>query len=119
MWTREAVPVKVRVDLEPIEVGDHQQRRVVERLAVVVELPAGRLQVLALALVLPREVAALPDVGEAATAVELLGPFSKGVGLPRRVRVMGRWLAEHPADVDELATQMREFAFLTFVRSYV
>ena len=59
---------EVGVDLEAVEVADDEQRRVLEGLPVLQELVVGGLQVLALALVLPGEVAALPDVGEAVAA---------------------------------------------------
>jgi len=48
-----------------LEIGDDQQRRVQQRFAVLEELPVGFVQVGVLPLVLPGEVAHLPDVGEA------------------------------------------------------
>jgi hypothetical protein len=90
------------VDLDPLEIGDHEERWILERVLVVDELAVGSLAVLALALVLPGEKALLPDVGEAVTAVELLGallervPGTRGIGIGR-----GR-LAEHPAEIAEV-----------------
>jgi hypothetical protein len=104
---REAVGVRdgareVRMDLEARQVADDEERRVLERLAVVVQLAVGCGQVLTLALVLPGEVAALPDVGEAIAATELLGTLLEGIPLPSRVDVVRGGQVEHPAQVDEV-----------------
>ncbi len=53
------------MDLDPLDIADDQERRVLEVLTVVEELLVGGLQVRPLALVLPGEEAALSDVGEA------------------------------------------------------
>ena len=68
---------EVGVDDDGREVGDHQQGRVVQRLAVLQQLLVGPVQVGVLALVLPAEAAALEDVGEALLAVQL-GPRRTG-----------------------------------------
>jgi hypothetical protein len=47
-------------------------------------------------------VTALPDIGEAITATELLGPFLEGVRLTGRVDVVRRGQLEHPTEVDEV-----------------
>ena len=93
---------EVGVDLEAGEIAHHQQRRVTQSLAVAVELRVGGGEVLALALVLPGEVVAHPDVGEALAALGLAGSLLEGVPLAGRVGVVGRGLAEHPAQVDEV-----------------
>ena len=93
---------EVGVDLEAGEVAHDQQRRVAQSLAVAVELRVGRGEVLALALVLPGEVVAHPDVGEALATLGLAGSLLEGVPLAGRVGVVGRGLAEHPAQVDEV-----------------
>ena len=93
---------EVGVDLEAGEVTHDQQRRVAQRLAVSVELRVGGGEVLALALVLPGEMVAHPDVGEALATLGLAGSLLEGVPLAGRVRVVGRGLAEHPAQVDEV-----------------
>jgi hypothetical protein len=61
------------VDLDPLAVADHQQRRVVEFQAVVGELLQRGAQVAPGPLVLPAEMAALPDVGPAAVAFRAAG----------------------------------------------
>jgi len=102
-------PGEVGVDLEPVHVGDDEQGRVVERLPVAQELVVGGLQVLVLPLVLPGEVALLPDVGPAFAAAVLGCPLLEGVGGPLRVRVGGGRLSEHPAQVDEVLLGARSF----------
>jgi hypothetical protein len=76
-------------DPEPVEVGDNQERRVLERQGIALELVQRVVEALALALVLPAEAAALPDVGPAFPARGLGGPlleavpFAPGVGVGR------------------------------------
>ena len=93
---------EVRVDLKAVEIADHEQRRVLQRLSVLQKLLVGGLKVLVLALVLPAEVVALPDIGKAVAAVLLLGALLKGVPLARGVSLVGRLDTQHPAQVDEV-----------------
>jgi len=72
-------PGEVGMNLEPVHVGDDEQGRVVERLPVAQELVVGGFQVLVLALVLPGEVALLPDVGPALAAAVFGRPLLEGV----------------------------------------
>ncbi|MEO8124093.1 MAG: hypothetical protein ABI633_08595, partial [Burkholderiales bacterium] len=58
--------VEVGVDLDPQPVADDEQRRVVERERIRHQLPERGVERLARRLVLPREAAALEDVGIAA-----------------------------------------------------
>ena len=76
----------IRMNLEPGEIADDQQGRVFERRRITLELGKGRLQILALALVLPTETAALPDIGPAFAAGRLGGALFKGVSLAFRVQ---------------------------------
>ena len=68
---------EVGADLGRADVADDAERRVVERVAVLVDLGVRLVErlVLALALVLPGEPAALPDVDEAVVAP---GPLRRG-----------------------------------------
>ena len=93
---------EVGVDLEAVHVADDQQRRVFQVLAVQEQLLVGGGQVLVLALVLPAEVAAHPDVGPAVAAVGLVDAALEGV--PGAVGVgLGRLgLAEQVAQVEEV-----------------
>src|SRR4051812_10384747 len=70
---------EVGVDLEAIEIADDKQRRVFEGLSILQELPVRGREILALALILPGEVALLPHVSEAVAAAGLLGALLKGV----------------------------------------
>ncbi len=75
---------EVGVDLDRLDVGDDEQRRVFQRLAVLEELLVGAVEVGVLALVLPGERAALPHIGPALPAA-LLGQR------PSRRRSSRRW----------------------------
>jgi hypothetical protein len=88
---------EVRMNFEAIEVAHHKQWRVLERLAVVVQLLVGGREILALALVLPAEMAALPNVGEAVTAVEFLRAFLKRIPLAACIGFVWRGIPQHPA----------------------
>lgn len=71
---------------DPLRVAHDEKRRVLEILTVVAELAVGGREVLLLALVLPGKETALPDVGKAVAAAELLGkrleavPLALGIG---------------------------------------
>ncbi len=80
---------EVRAHLEALQIADDQQRRVLQCLAIVEELLVGRGQVLALALVLPGEVTALPDIGEAAPPPVFSIPFSKAYQSPMGSATLG------------------------------
>ena len=55
-----------------------------------------------MALVLPGEEAALPDVGEAVPSPGLLDPALEGVLLAGGIGLVGGGLPHHPAQVDEV-----------------
>ena len=98
------------MNLEAIRVAHHEQRRVLEVFSVVTQLAIGGREVLLLALVLPREEAALPDVGEAVAAAELLGERLEAVPLALRIGLGGRLLTEQLAEIEEVL--LRRGAFL-------
>lgn len=60
---------KVGVDFEAVEVADHEERQILQGLAVKVQLLVGGGEVFVLALVFPAEVLAHPDVGPALAAI--------------------------------------------------
>ena len=91
------------VDLDAIHVADDQQRRIIERVAVVDELLVRRGEVRVRAFVLPGEVPALPDVRPALAAGA--EPFRAGlerVRLAGRIGLVRRRHAEQAAEVDEV-----------------
>ena len=90
------------VDLEPVQVADDEQRRVLQGLAVALELLVGGPQVAVLALVLPAELALEPDVGPALLAVGRVDPPLEGVPAPGRVDVGRLVLAGEGAQVGEV-----------------
>ena len=93
---------EVGVDLDHVHVADDERGRVLKILAVVEQLAVGGGQIGVGALVLPAEVAALPDIGPALPAgAETLCARLKGVvGAGRRI--VGRGHAQHSAEVDEV-----------------
>jgi hypothetical protein len=90
------------VDLEPVEVADDQERRVLQGLAVPLELLIGGLEVAVLALVLPAELLLQPDVGPALLAVGRVDALLEGVPTSGRIDVSRLRLAEDSAQVGEV-----------------
>jgi hypothetical protein len=88
--------------LEALEVADHQQRRIAQILAIIVELLVGLLQALVLDLVFPCKVVAEPYVGKAGAAARLADALFKGVALTRRISLGGALLAEEFAQIAEV-----------------
>ena len=97
-------------DLDALDVRDDQQGRVLEVVAVEQQLPVGVAEVLALALVLPGEVAALPDVGEAIATSHLAGALLEGVCVAGGISFVGGGGAQHAAQVDEVRLGAGAFA---------
>jgi hypothetical protein len=93
---------EVGPDLDRVEVGDDEERRVAEVLAVAEQLEVGGLEVLALAFVLPAEEVLLPDVREPVAAGGLGDGLLKSVRRAGWIRLVGRRLAEHLAEIDEV-----------------
>src|SRR5439155_5398036 len=98
-------------DFGGADVGDDGEGRVVEGVAVLVELAVGLVEglVLVLALVFPGEVAAFPDVNEAVLALGAFGGgggdldgFFEGVVGAGGVGGGGGGLVEQAAEVDEV-----------------
>lgn len=67
-------------------------------------------EVFVLALVLPGEMVAEPDVGEAFAAVDLIERFVEGITLAGRVGGGGVGLAEHVAEIDEVGLRTAALA---------
>lgn len=78
------------MDLEVVEVGDDEQRRIEEVFAVVVELLVGGLEALVRAFVFPGEVVTEPDVGKSVATVNLGHVLLEGVAFAVGV-VVGRF----------------------------
>ena len=97
----------VCMDAEPQHVRDDQQRRILQGQRVLPELRESGVQVGALALVLPGEVVALPDVGPAVAAGVLARAALEAVTRAGRVGFGGGWLAQQPAQVDEVLLRRR------------
>lgn len=93
---------EVGVYLESVQVADHQERRILQVLAVLEELLIRGPQVFVPALVLPGEVPALPHVGKAMPAKGLGDALLKGVACARLVGLYGMGLAQHLAEVAEV-----------------
>ena len=65
------------MDADQLGVGDDEQGRIFERVLVGEELRVGGIEVLLVALVLPAEEAAFPDIGEARCAGGVVTARSK------------------------------------------
>ncbi len=93
---------EVGVDLDPLDVGDDQEGRVLEGLGVEFELPVRFVEILARFLVLPAEVAAVPDVGETTPAAGFAEPLLEGEEAPLGVHLGRRRVTDQAAEVDEV-----------------
>lgn len=93
---------EVGVDFEAVKIADDQERRVVERFAVLEELVVGRLEVGPLLFVFPAEMVLHPDVGPAFAAVGFGGAALEAV--PGAFGIGAGWLrlAEKLAQVEEV-----------------
>jgi hypothetical protein len=97
------------MDPEAVHVGDNQQRRVIQRNCILLELGESLVEILALALVFPGEAALAPDINPA-LAARGLGrtflegePFALGVGADRV------FLAQQRAEVVEMGLRCGAF----------
>src|SRR5688572_19112215 len=95
------------MDLEAVEVADHQQRWVLQVLAVLEQLVIRLFQVRVVPFVLPSEVAAKPDIGPAGTAAGFLGAALKRVEAAGRVGIGWSRYAEHETQVVEVRLRAR------------
>ncbi len=93
---------EVRVDDDLVDIGDDQQGWVEQGLAVLEELLVGSIQVGMLALVLPREVAPLPDVGPAVASALGVRTSLEGKGRAGGISFRWRGVADQVAQVDEM-----------------
>jgi hypothetical protein len=91
----------VSVDTEALSVGDNQQGRIFQRHRIKLKLLVGTIEVRPVLLVFPAEVTALPHVREAASAIKLRDAFLESIAL-RVGGFVGRWLAEHAAQINEM-----------------
>jgi hypothetical protein len=93
---------EIGVDADDVEVADDEQGRIAEVVLVAEELDVGGVEVLADALVLPGDVAVIPNVRPAIAATGDFGAALEGVGLAGRVLVEGFLDAEELAEVVEV-----------------
>ena len=93
---------EIGMHLEAVKVADDEEGRVLQVLTVLEELLIGGRPILALALVLPGEVTALPDVGPAAAAAGLARTLLEGVRAAVGVGGGRRGFAEDSAEVKEV-----------------
>lgn len=93
---------EIRMDFKMLLVADRQQRRVLQVFAVIQQLQVRRVQVFMLALVLPCEMAALPNVGKALAVLDGRNVLLKGEAIAGLIGGGGMWLAQDFAQVDEM-----------------
>ena len=113
---READAVRpIGSNAEAHHVGDNQKRGILQYQGVLPELPERDVEIGMLALILPGEVVPLPNVSPTVAPLVFARSALEAVALTGRIGVGGRWLVEHPAQVDEVLLGSR--AFLHFGRS--
>ena len=93
---------EIGMDDDLIGVRDDQQRRVLERLAVLEQLVVSLLQIFMLAFVLPTEVAAVPDVGPAIAAFLLGDAIFEGEEIAFGIQIDRGFVPDQAAEVDEV-----------------
>ena len=93
---------EVGVDEDALHVGYHQERRIVERLAVLEQLLIGFVEVSLFALVLHREMVFFPHIGPALAALLLAHPSLVGEALAGRVVLGGRGVAHEATEIGEV-----------------
>ena len=97
----------VGADPEPPQVGDDQQRRVLQRQRILPELRERGVEVGAVALVFPGEAVAFPDVGPAVTARVLPGAAFEAIRRAGRVGLGRRRFIQQSAEVEEVLLRRR------------
>jgi hypothetical protein len=100
----------VGVDPEPRHVRHGQERRVLERDGVLLQLGKGPVEVLLRTFVLPREAFAAPDVGPAFTAGRLAGTLLEGK--PFAFRVGGDRIGDAEQGAEVVEVRLRGGALL-------
>jgi hypothetical protein len=93
---------EVGVDLEAVHITNNKKRWVSELLTVVIKLFVCGVEVFVLALVLPGEVIAEPDVGGAFPSVNLRDGLLKRVSLTNCVSRCRMRLTKHVAEINEM-----------------
>ncbi|MTV33277.1 hypothetical protein GJ654_20070 [Rhodoblastus acidophilus] len=97
----------IGVDAKAVHVADDEKGRVLQSQGVLLKLREGGVEVFALALVFTPEEAALPDVGPAVAAGRLAGATLESEPFAGRIGVSRPRLAEHGAQVVEMALSRR------------
>ena len=93
---------EVGVNDDALDVGNDEQRRVLERFPVEQELVIGFVQVLVFALVLPGEEALFPNIGPALTAPLLVGSRFESEVLAGRIIFGGCGMADQATEIEEM-----------------
>ena len=92
---------------ELIEIANDEYRRIFQGERILLQLTKCGFQILPLTLVLPAEVAALPNVGPTLAAGCFRRTALKAVAFPGRIGFCWCWLAENMAEVDEVLLRRR------------
>ncbi len=93
---------EVGVNLDVVEVGNNQDRRVFERFPVGAELVIGGFEIGAPALVFPCEVIPIPNIRPAVATHRFGGTALERERLPGRVHFRWCLVADHPANVEKM-----------------
>lgn len=92
----------VGVDAEPVHVADDQQRRVIQRDGILLELGEGAVEVLLLALVFPGKAMPAPDIGPAFAPAGFRCALFEGEPFALGVGAGGLFNVEQFAQVEEV-----------------
>src|SRR5947209_2454529 len=92
---------EVRANDDAVEVGDHEEGWVLQRLPIVEELFIGLFEVLVMAFVLPTEVPAKPDVRPPTATARLGRTLLESICFTPAIGIGSRH-TKHCADVDEM-----------------
>jgi len=87
---------------DAVQIAEHQQGRILQHIAVAQELVKGGIEILVLALILPTEEAALPDIGETVAPAMLGGTLLEAERLAGGVGRGGRGMVEDAAEVEKV-----------------
>jgi len=97
------------VNLELVEIANDEQRRIVERLAVLEQLLIGGPQVLVLALVFPTEFLIEPDIGAALAIVRRINAFLEREPFSGRINISRLGMIEQLAQIEEMLLEGAAF----------
>jgi hypothetical protein len=92
----------VRVNLDPVVIGNDQQRRVVQRLGVLLELAQRLLQILVRSLVLPGEMILEPNIGKTRATAGFADAALEGEKVTFRIERLRFGVTNEIAEIEKM-----------------